>query len=192
MEKLAAVSENETQPTLEKIGLTSTSKYIVLAPEAASGAVKKNWQAKNWVNVIESILAKPGLEVLVLATRPKLKEILSIDPRVHFFDHTEHLESDVLLLASLLHRSQGVVTLDSGPALLSGFLRKHCITLFGPTYPSIFGHLNNVNLRTSVCPPCMYRQRSRLCTDNVCMTEIKSATVIRLVDDLLNGRYSPR
>lgn len=183
----------EGESLLRARRITTSREFIVVVPEASSLPHLKSWPTRNWRKLLEGVLRKSNCDIEVITTSASLKAVLGFNDRIRIYDYTQ-LEggSDGLRLASIIRRARGVVSIDTGPAVLAGALRTPCITLWGPTTPVFFGHPNNLNLRLSVCPPCGFRQRSILCADNVCMQEIRDGDVLQLTLDMIAGKYLPR
>jgi hypothetical protein len=169
-------------------------EYVLFCPDALSSNARKAWPLTHWHQLSKEVTEKSNLPLVVLSANPELKNMLSGKKNVFFLDFKDpEYRGDFLVLVSLIQGAKVVVGVDSGPAHVAGFLRRPCISLWGPTSPAVLGRKNNVNLRVSGCPPCsLDGAMARICRDNVCMKHIRPEWVGRLLQDALQGKYVPR
>jgi hypothetical protein len=172
-----------------------SKNFISLFTDAQSLGDKKSWNIKKWKVIVQDILLRTKLKIVVVTDSQRDFEILKGSDqsgRVIRYDYSDpKLTQTISPFAALVLNSKGVLSLDSGSAHMAGLLKTPCISLWGPTSPSHFGHMNNLNLRTSTCPPCNFSFRNKLCQKNVCMDEIDSSLVSELVIKMLKGDFYP-
>jgi ADP-heptose:LPS heptosyltransferase len=83
--------------------------------------------------------------------------------------------------AELFKRLYCVISVDSFPSHLATAVGVPAVVLFGPSNPSTFGHLQNINIRTSSCPPCADTPRRTLCKRSRCLEKISAEQVAEAV-----------
>lgn len=100
-------------------------------------------------------------------------------------------ETTLSELLTLYHLADVLVTSDSGPAHFSSLTPIHCIILFGPETPALYGPTGP--RRTAVtsrlaCSPCLqvYNQRTSRCPHAECMDRISVAEIFQLLQQMLS------
>lgn len=156
------------------------NNYVVFCTEAASYGVQKRWSLDSWIQLAERLLSEEDLRIIVISADSAVAAAFSQFKNVYIYNYkTAQFKCDLFTLATIIHFAQGLITLDTGPAHVAGFLGTPCISMFGPTAPVYAGHPRNMNLRLSSCPPCgAYAQRF-LCQRNVCMEAFSAELICR-------------
>lgn len=86
--------------------------------------------------------------------------------------------------AALFKKVHCIITADSFPGHLAAAVDTKAIVLFGPSNPKTFGHHQNINIRTSSCPPCADTRRRVECSNSECIEDIPVNSIINAVNSL--------
>ncbi len=94
----------------------------------------------------------------------------------------------IRVMAGVAARCVAMVTVDSFLGHLAVAVGTPAVVLFGPADPAVYGHRQNVNVRSSSCPPCGGTPRRRACPEPVCMNGFSAAEVVNQVVSLTTRR----
>jgi len=171
----------------ETRGFPAPGTFAVFAPESTYLASLKSWPVAHWRKLARSLVGRVGVEsVVVCASTPLYRRVRRAMPvPMQQFDFTDpSLNVDTMNYASVVQAAAHVISLDSGTAHLASLIGARCVSLWGPTPPAIYASPNAIALRTSLCPPCDVDNRSKTCTNNVCMKNIAPSSVLYVLERL--------
>jgi ADP-heptose:LPS heptosyltransferase len=136
-------------------------KLVLLFPQSLWKT--REWPANYWVDLSWK-LKQAGASVLVL--------IQNEDTR---FQNTPLFQwnTPIPRLAALMQRAALVIGNDSFPAHLAGTVGTPTIALLGPTRPTVFAHMSNVDCLASGridCTGCHFQAPFRAACDQGCMS----------------------
>jgi len=97
-------------------------------------------------------------------------------------------ELSIKQLVSLYSKCTLLISNDSGPLHLAYVTGLSTISFFGPETPALYGPLgenHHVFYEDLFCSPCLNIYNSKLsdCTDNVCLKNISTASVLKLIEE---------
>ena len=192
-------SDEEKRIILQKIqelnpGFSSSSKIILLNPNASQLLPIRRWPIKNFCE-----LAKMTLEhdkkafVLITGTqaeKPDAKEICDYAQSKRCIDFTGRTSFKELI--DLYNVSRILVTNDSGPAHFASLTEISIIAIFGPETPHLYSPLSkNCTCVYSnyACSPCVsaFNHRKTPCTESKCLEAIRPEEVFRILRQQLNS-----
>ncbi|MDD4151663.1 MAG: glycosyltransferase family 9 protein [Candidatus Gracilibacteria bacterium] len=127
-------------------------KIICIHAGGAETSAERFWSNKNWINLIQKILANNS-DTIILLSGTKFEEE-SISEISNSFQNNKNLINicgnfNLFEFAYLLEKVNLMISNDTGPMHLSASMGTKTIGLFGPNLPSRFGAypLNkNINL----------------------------------------------
>ncbi len=165
---------------------------ILLNPNASDMLPLRKWPQENFFTLGAAILRDYPEARLVITGAPAEKEAAAelcarlASPRVVNLAGKTSLRELIILytLADVL------VTNDSGPGHFASLTDIHCLVLYGPETPKLFGALSK-NSRALfakfACSPCVnaFNHRFSPCTNNLCMQALSPEEVYGQVRECL-------
>ena len=194
------VSEKERDrciKILEELNPDSTSRYIVINPNASDLRVERRWPLENFASLISRLsLEFPKLNFYLIGTKnehswvEQLNQMISESVREKVFNTAGKFSLGELF--ALISGANLTITNDTGPMHISFALKKPTVCLFGPASPSqygqnpyAFGLYKNI-----YCSPCVHEFLTPPCKgDNQCMKLITVEEVEMLSKRLLHDEY---
>jgi heptosyltransferase II len=173
----------DVRPNLARSASSETSK-VAIVPGGARNVLRESalrrWPIENYVAVARE-LAQSGHEIILIGD----KHDDWIRPYFAGVPVTDMVGAlDLPATLSALAGSRLVISHDTGPMHLARLVRAPLVALFGPTMPAQFiapdgatevlwggGHL--------ACRPCYDGRDFARCSDNICMSSITPAEVLR-------------
>lgn len=182
--------EKEFAPLLANKG--HGNPCIVIAPGAKSDA--KRWPEDNFREVIARLHARLPDARIVLAGDERDRELCSSisrewEPSVM----NAAGRTSIVQLMALIQRAALVITNDSAPLHIAGYLGKPSVAVFGPTDERRYGPWPGtraaVMKREIACRPCMRAQCPS--SDYRCLALVKPREVADAAVSLLLGEVPP-
>ncbi|MDQ8161337.1 MAG: glycosyltransferase family 9 protein [Gemmatimonadota bacterium] len=167
---------------------------VVLAPGGARNVLRddplRRWPIAHWITLARA-LRDGGHRVLLVGAaedRPESQAIMTAVPGVE----TAVGRTSLLELVALLSRARLLVSHDSGTLHLAMLTRTPAVALFGPTAPAerVPAGMPVVVASAAAglpCAPCYDGRAYARCALNRCLTELSSARVLVMVDELLRA-----
>lgn len=175
-------------------GLSPEHRLVVVNHHAGNLLPLRMWPVDRFSQLVQRLLAHdPRIVVVLMGIAEGVasaRDITAVagDPRcIDFVGRTRTL-TDVI---ELFHKSELLITNDSGPAHFATLTSIKSITLFGPETPVLYGTLgdNAVALYANLaCSPCLsaLNHRNSPCVDNVCLQAITVDEVFTAAKRLLH------
>ncbi|MCS7336627.1 MAG: glycosyltransferase family 9 protein [Verrucomicrobiae bacterium] len=117
---------------------TMRTAKATLAVHPGSGSERKNWPERKWVELLQQLVRKPGLQVLMVggeAEADRLDRLVTALPP----DRVELARSlPLVALGTLLQECVAFVGHDSGITHLAAALGVPCVVLWGDTAPEVW------------------------------------------------------
>ncbi len=166
-------------------GVSSDDRLI--AVNLGTTWTTKRWEVENFAEVIEQItrLAQ-GTKVVLTGslTEQRLADALHTSlPTINLVGKTS-----ILQLGALLERCEVCLTCDSGPMHIAAAVGTPTVALFGPTDPirhRPYGIGHTVIEEPVSCRPCYKRSCHLQDTPYLCMQEIGTTEVVKVVETKL-------
>lgn len=162
------------------VGIPSDNGFVVLSPGTSSGRGIKTWPDERYIDISEYLARKFGLSAVLVGL--KGAGGVAADS-AHIADLTG--KTSLPVLAALLMQSRAFVGVDSGVMHLAAAVGTRCISLFGPTNPSITGPQGSGHVVVKSALSCMPCMRSKCEKGLQCMLDISSEMVSSALDRLL-------
>ncbi len=169
---------------------TDSRRLILMCPGASYGDAKL-WYPDRFAAVAQQCVKQLRAAVAITGApheRPIIDRVRRAS-RVPIIDLPK-LGIDLVLLKSVLRRSDTMITNDTGPRHMAAAFGVPVVTIFGPTDPAWtridFAHERQVRVDV-FCGPC---QKKKCPLDHRCMTQISPTMVFEQVDQLINSRQS--
>ena len=194
------VSDEERESCLsilEKMNSESSSRYIVINPNASDLRVERRWPLENFASLITRLsLEFPMLNFYLIGSKnefdwvSKLHQMISESERQKVFNTAGKFSLGELF--ALISGASLTITNDTGPMHISFALKKPTVCLFGPASPSqygqnpyAFGLYKNI-----YCSPCVHEFLTPPCKgDNQCMKLITVEEVETISKRLLHDEH---
>lgn len=164
----------------------SKAHEIIIVPDAGMTeyAKKKKWPEQKFAEVINKLDCQVTLCGKDYITSMDLKHLLKYNP----IDLTG--KHDILQLGKIISNSSLVICNDSAAMHIAACFDVPCVTIFGPTDPSILAHDSTIVVEGK-CPygyeHCFHMDESILMNcDRPCLFEIKPDMVYEKVKGVLN------
>jgi len=184
------IFDNHTEINLTKADINKANKLIKDIPRphilihAASGSPGKNWDYKNWTEILKYLKNKYNCDFISTGTKfeAAIYDYLSAQSgvKIHNLCGKTTLRETLALYSHL----DLVITLDSSPAHLAAAANtKNIIIIYGPTNEAQWlpysqeSNIQQVYLDLA-CRPCM----TRLCHHRKCLNELNPELVIEAID----------
>lgn len=170
---------------------------VILNPNTSDMLPMRKWPDDRFVELGNKLLnAFPDIRIVLTGAPDEAESVAAIAAKFRS-GRVASLAGmttfrELLVLYCL---SDVLVTNDSGPAHFSALTPIHCVVLFGPETPGLFGPLGNratVLWAGLACSPCVnvYNHRFTVCRNNRCMQEISVGQVFEAVEVVLRKRIS--
>ncbi len=172
-------------------------KLRIIFNTASSDLISlRSWTLEHFSRLADLTLdAYPDAAVIFTGTKNEkgsvkavIEGITNPDKRERVFDLSG--ETTLEELIALFAASDIIVTIDSGTAHMASLTDTPIIDLFGPETPALYGPLggNSTNIYMGLpCQPCIsvFNGKHSHCTDNICMQQITTEAVLKLIKDSL-------
>ena len=175
--------------TLAKHDIETSSRYVVVNPNASDLLLERRWPMERYVELIEE-LARRRTDVVLVGAPSEVEYVagvvraLSPSARERVRDTSGKLRLGELF--ALIQGAECVVTNDTGPMHFAIALDRPTVCLFGPVSPEHYGvHKNNVEMlyHAVYCSPCAHELDEPPCAgNNVCMQLIGVGEVLAAVE----------
>lgn len=183
-----ADERQEASDILQKVGIGTNSRLILLNANASDLLPLRKWPAERYVELARRLLAVfPDAAIAFTGAPSETAAIqglvdLVASPRCVCLAGRTTLRQ--LLVIYCL--SEILVTNDSGPAHFASMTSVDIVALFGPETPSLFAALgprSHPIWLGLACSPCVnaYNNRQTACRDNQCMKQIDLDLVFETV-----------
>lgn len=159
-------------------------------PHALEETRLKSWPPQRFAALARWLAQSLGARVVLTGSAPDraLNQYIAEKAGVSCLDLAGQLS--VLETAALIHRLDGYVAIDTGPAHLAAALGTPAVVLLGPAIVQQTKPLSErENLRVIhhavPCAPCYGTPLFKTCQDNICMKQIEVAEVQAAILDVL-------
>jgi len=172
------------------MGLDRNKPIVAISPGAKSDI--KRWPAENYVKLTERLAERLGAQIIMVGDkrdRALIKGIVSSVKR----DITDLSGKTTLCqLASLLGRSDLLITNDSAPLHIAGAVGTKVLAIFGPTDSNAYGPTgkdDRVMMKKLDCSPCAKAQCKY---KHECMKDLKVDEVFNTAKEMLHSNVIAR
>ena len=138
----------------------------------------KRWSDEYWIELVRD---NPHFNFTFSDPHLELEEKLKTLKNSKIIKSTKN--SDFFEMKDIMTDAYCVISIDTGPAHIAGFLGIKTLVLWGPTNPIFYKHPNNINIRVSGCPPCFYSVRTDICVTKECMRAIKPKDISNVINN---------
>ena len=168
--------------------------YIVMCPTNShignnNHRGYRSWPSHNWKELIEKVLSETQFNIILVGNKDEKKYFNIFYPlKERVYDLSG--KTSIPELIAIMRNSECVVATDSGSAHIAGAVSKNIISIHGPTnfYQSApYSTINNnvkiatLNLK---CSPCYDTEAIKSCKKNICMQDLGSDKIMKLITDL--------
>jgi len=174
---------------------SSGTKIILINPDPGEALPIRGWPLDRFVVATQTLLKEDPLAIAVIIGLGRssvfAKEFVDNIEAGRCIDLTGKTPRLSTVLA-LMHKSELLITNDSGPAHLASLANLATVVLFGPETPALYGPLHS-NCRVIYaglsCSPCLsaLNHRHTLCKVNKCLQVISVDRVLADARLLLRG-----
>ncbi len=163
-------------------------RYVTVSNSAANGTQTKSWSLPYWSKVTEYLR-----EIGFIPIQVGIKSDPDIPGADRFF-------GTLFETACLIKESRFCICIEGATAHMARTVGTPAIVLFGPTPVKTFGYKDNINLRSSTCKPCWWKNGDwmqvchkegvKVSTDWVppCMQDLTPKMVIKAVHQMLERK----
>lgn len=157
---------------------------ITLCPSISStgstnNLARRDWPISHWI-ALANKMSCMGFKFQILA-KTEIKSMFSSQ------DSLLTSPASIDELISVIKKSSLIVAQDSGPMHIANHFNIPCISLFGPTSPSIFTDVTDLVVTSGplTCKPCHDGRRFLgRCRNNICMQNISPDFVFAIISPL--------
>ncbi len=171
------IDTNKLTPPL----LSLPSSYLIFVPIASYAS--KLWSNESWSNLIR-LTVNAGKHVLLPwgnETERKRAESLAVYPNVTVLPRLSLREIGYLIL-----HAEGVVSVDTGLSHMAAALDTPCITLYGPTDPSLIGTVGKNQIHITTPCRCLGKKQCNRTINSHCLSSVSPMEVFEKLEELLS------
>ena len=170
------------------------NNYIVMCPTNSHvGNINhrgyRSWPSHHWKKLIAKVLAKTQLNIILVGNKDEKKYFNTFYPlKDRVYDLSG--QTSIPELITIMRDSKCVIATDSGSAHVAGAVSKNIISIHGPTnsYQSAPYSTKDNNVKVATlnlnCSPCYDTEVIKNCKKNICMQDLDSEIVMKLITEL--------
>ncbi len=152
--------KKEADKVIERFGLDTGQRIIVINPNASTMALERRWPEEYFIELIDTLVGDEGLQTVLIGAPDEASFVGSLHKRLSDPDKTSNLAGKLSLaeLVGLLKSADLLVTNDSGPLHLADLLGTRTVSFFGPETPILYGprgDRHTVLYKGINCSPCI-------------------------------------
>lgn len=188
-------------PIFPKLSLPQINHYfnshplVIIAPGGAKNVLAddalRRWPIEYYKEVANQ-LNKHSINLIIIGSESDRW----VEPHFTHIAHTNLIgKLDLMELVSLLQKATLLITHDSGPLHLSKLSNCQTIALFGPTNPTQIAREKNIHIfwegKNLPCSPCYFGKNYAPCTNNLCLSKIQPARIIKKALEIIFPNVKP-
>lgn len=165
------------------------SKIVGIHPGTGPNADVRRWPKDRFAKLCDELIEKKNS--LIVFTAGSKSEVESVNDIIMLMKQKRNIlnmagKTSVHELVSLISLCDHYISSDTGPIHIAAAQNVHCIGLYGPNTPDIYGpYTNNKTIFYARlhCSPCMtnLNLKETKCKNNLCMQKISVAEVFNAV-----------
>ncbi len=181
--KLTAELHKFADDFLERNHIDSQKKLLMINPKTSW--LSKNWGNENFARLIDMLA--PNIQILLCGSIQDTADATTITSLCHkpLFDAVG--KTSLLELAALIHRTDLLLTGDTGALHIATALQIPTVSLWGPTSPEQYGPLVPNHIVVQSTHSCVTCHKTKCATGkNDCMRAIPVKSVAKKINSLLS------
>ncbi len=182
------LNQNKLLPSSQINKTNLNQSFIIIHPGTSKQAKSRQWSFKNWLSLIQKILADYPYKIIICGGTNEAKLNLNLPSSkkiINLVDQLSLTEFAYLTSLSVLY-----IGLDTGPTHIAAAMQAKVFALYGPNTPEKWGPFGTQNETIHYalnCSPCIkqYLGKIKNCKNNKCMQGITVEQVLEKFSEML-------